>query len=130
LETKKEKEHGELWLKENEMLKTIKIVYFKYFNVGRRDILKRDIHYDLSQRELGQYELIFLNREQLRIMRNAFYAIYKYRFNDKKLSEIFYDRIYEKIPDSWYNTNFSENLLSPIERKNIEIIQNLENMRF
>jgi len=107
-------------------------VYLTYFNVGRRDILKRDIHYNLSQRELGQYELIFLNREQLRIMRNAFYAIYKYRFNDKRLDRVLYNYYfkYDSIPDSWYNLNFSENLLSPIERKNIEIIQNLENMRF
>jgi hypothetical protein len=89
---------------------------------------RRDIDENISKRELRQYELIFLNKNQLRIMRNTFYAIYGYRFNYKTLSEILYDCIYEEIPDRWYNPNFSEALLSPIERKNIEIIQNLENM--
>jgi hypothetical protein len=81
---------------------------------------------NISRRELMQYEFIFLNRGQLRIMRNAFYAVYKYRFNDNLLNEIFYEP-YLPVPDYWFNTNFSGRLLSPIERRNIEIIQNLEN---
>jgi hypothetical protein len=86
----------------------------------------------LSQVELGQYEFIFLNRWQLRIMRNAFYAVYRYRFNDQTLNEVLYYHRYwgDPIPDSWFNTNFRETLLSPMERRNIEIIQDLENMRF
>jgi hypothetical protein len=81
---------------------------------------------NISLRELRQYELIFLNRWQLRIIRNTFYAVYKYRFNDNVLNEIFYEP-YLPVPDYWFNTNFTEKLLSPIERRNIEIIQNLEN---
>jgi hypothetical protein len=87
-----------------------------------------NITYNISERELGKYEFIFLNKEQLRIMRNSFYARYKYRFTDKKLNEILYNQYWRgPIPDDWFNKNFSEALLTPIEKRNIEIIENLEN---
>jgi hypothetical protein len=100
--------------------------YEYYRNIWRR------YNINISQEELGQFEFIFLNGWQLRIMRNAFYAVYRYRFNDQTLNEVLYYSRYggEPIPDSWFNANFRETLLSPMERRNIEIIQNLENMRF
>jgi hypothetical protein len=78
---------------------------------------------NISNRELKKYELIFLTKWQLRIMRNSFYALHKYRFSDNTLNQIFY----AGYDESWFNTNSLTATLSPIEIKNIEIIQNLEN---
>jgi hypothetical protein len=83
---------------------------------------------NIINRELGKYELIFLTKWQLRIMRNTFYALHKYRFNDNLLNQIFYEDYYEHYNEDWFNKNFSTETLSLIERKNIEIIQNLENL--
>jgi hypothetical protein len=102
-------------------------VPFNYWGSGYGDRLSDNI----SKRELRQYELIFLNRWQLRIIRSAFFAVYKYRFNDAILIEMLYDNFGDRgwsIPDNWFNANFKETTLSPTERRNIEIIQNLENM--
>jgi hypothetical protein len=94
---------------------------------------------NISRRVLGTYELIFLNSWQLRLIRNAFYALHGYRFRDSELNELLYEsgiNIYRydiynyHIHDNWYNENFTEDVISPIERRNIEIIQNLENMLY
>jgi hypothetical protein len=84
---------------------------------------------NLSLYELEPYELVFLNRWQLRIIRNAFYARHKFRFNDPELIQFLYYNFSsrEYFPDSFFNMNFTEETLSAIERKNIEIIQRLEN---
>jgi hypothetical protein len=90
---------------------------------------------NISRRELGTYELIFLNSWQLRLIRNAFYALHGYRFRDSVLNELLYESginiyrhdIYNYHIDNWYNENFTEADLSPVERRNVEIIQNLEN---
>jgi hypothetical protein len=86
---------------------------------------------NISRRELAQYEFIFLNNWQLRIMRNAFYARYRYRFRDDTLNEIFYGLYindYYFNANNFYNANFTESMLSPVERRNIQIIQRLENL--
>jgi hypothetical protein len=93
--------------------------------------LGNTIYDNISSRELKQYELIFLNGWQLRIMRNAFYAVHKYKFNDNTLNQILYydywDFYYQNtIPDNWFNANFTEATLSQIERRNVDIIRNLE----
>jgi hypothetical protein len=104
-------------------------VYLRY-----RHRYKRAGYGNIIFEELEPYELIFLNRWQLRVMRNTFYARYKYKFNDNNLNLVFYTNygngFYDSVPpDNWYNKNFTESIFTPIERKNIEIIQNLENMR-
>jgi hypothetical protein len=83
---------------------------------------------NISRRELAPYELIFLNRWQLRIMRNAFYARHRYRFSDNTLNYFLYELYYDNYIEDRYNSNFSEEVFSPIERRNIEIIQRLENL--
>jgi hypothetical protein len=83
---------------------------------------------NLSRRELKMYELIFLNGWQLRIMRNAFYAVHKYRFNDTQLNQILYGLHLDYIKDDWFVNNVNEITFSSIEKRNIEIIQFLENM--
>ena len=76
---------------------------------------------NISQRELAPYELVFLTNNQLRIMRNAFFARHGFVFQSRDLQEIF---------GSWQNyqpnPNFHEGMLTDIDRANIATIQRLE----
>jgi len=89
---------------------------------------------NISQRELGLYELIFLNNWQLRIIRNAFFARHRFMFRNETLNQLFYQSTISNrfggftsgIPENWFYENFNFETLSPIEKKNIEIIQRLE----
>jgi hypothetical protein len=84
---------------------------------------------NISLRLLGTYELIFLNGWQLRIIRNAFYARHRYRFKDNELNQLFYESTLNLYYNNeLFNENFTEDIISPLERMNIEIIQNLENI--
>ena len=80
---------------------------------------------NITQRELAPYELIFLTNNQLRIMRNAFYARHGYVFRSKELQDIF-DSFYSTRRFSEPNPNFHEGMLTDIDRANIETIQRLE----
>jgi hypothetical protein len=64
-------------------------------------------------------ELWYLTKEQLRILRNLIYALYGYNFRDITLLNYFSSYFGSYL----INDNFTENLLSDIDRKNIEIIQ-------
>ena len=61
-------------------------------------------------------------------MRNSFYARHKYRFNDPELIDLLYFNFGapDYLPDSWFNAYFTDDTLSPMEKRNIEIIQELE----
>ena len=91
---------------------------------------------NISHRELYPYELVFLNRWQLRIMRNAFFAAHGFRFRDEELLRVLIGAPFGRmsldgvisIPDEFFNDNFTGETLSPIERRNVEIIQRLENL--
>jgi hypothetical protein len=90
-------------------------IYFGMFN---------DTHLrsSITKRLLGPYELIFLTKKQLQVMRNVFYARHGYIFKTKDMQAMFengavnYDR----------NPNFTESMLTDIDRANIEIIKRLE----
>jgi hypothetical protein len=70
-------------------------------------------------------DLWYLTKEQLRILRNLFYALHGYNFRDSTLLSYFSSHFgfYEVNPE------FSEDLLTPIERQNIAIIQREEQSR-
>jgi hypothetical protein len=83
----------------------------------------------ISERKLAPYELIFLTNRQLRIMRNAFYARHGYMFNNEDLHNLFlkytnFGFNYRENPD------FSESMLTEIDRENIATIQRLEAMEY
>ncbi|QQO10352.1 YARHG domain-containing protein [Breznakiella homolactica] len=96
------------------------IIQLGHFPLGSRES-------KISERYLGPYELIFLTNNQLRIMRNIFYAQYGYIFQDEELFDAF------KMLINWplykKNESFSENMLTDIDRVNIETIRKLENLK-
>jgi hypothetical protein len=69
-------------------------------------------------------ELVLLNKEQLRILRNSIYAYHGYVFRSIDLRDYFNSQ-------EWYKLNnyFSENLFSENERINLENIIGEENKR-
>ena len=77
---------------------------------------------DLMTKLIKQQDLFFLSNDQLRLLRNAFYAIHGYDFKSQDLKEYF-------SGFSWYkpNPNFSESDFTEIEWKNIELIRQMEN---
>lgn len=77
---------------------------------------------DLMTKLIKQQDLFFLSNDQLRLLRNAFYAIHGYDFKSQDLKEYF-------SGFSWYkpNPNFCESDFTEIERKNIELIRQMEN---
>jgi hypothetical protein len=101
---------------------------FVGFNL-EREVILTFLHNDgnISQRELAPYELFFLTSNQLRVMRNTFFARHGFVFSSMELQTIFEgfnidpgDRFY--VP----NPNFHEGMLTDIDRANIAIIQRLE----
>ena len=76
---------------------------------------------DITQRELAPYELLFLTSRQLRVMRNAFFARHGFVFQSADLQNIF-----ALIPGYRPNPNFTEDMLTDIDRANIATIQRLE----
>jgi hypothetical protein len=75
----------------------------------------------ISKRRLAPYELVFLTNKQLRLMRNAFYARHGYIFKDNALKKAF-----SMIFGYRENHDFSESMLTDIDRANIVIIGELE----
>jgi len=80
----------------------------------------KNLNHELIEAE----ELFYISNNQLRILRNSFYAIHDYIFNSKDL-DLFYSGF------KWYkkNTNFSESNFNNFERKNIETIKEMESMK-
>lgn len=80
-----------------------------------------------SQTEIPKLNLFFLNKKQLWLLRNAFYALHGYKFNNNELT-IFYSKNLEGY-NKLIERGFNENLLNDIERKNINLIKEIENSK-
>ena len=102
---------------------------FMTYTYPLREILLASLRTDrnISQRELAPYELIFLTNNQLRVMRNVFFARHGFTFRSTDLQNIFGDFYFSptfRLNDP--NPNFHEGLLTDIDRANIAVIQRLE----
>jgi len=72
-----------------------------------------------------QNDLWYLTKGELRILRNLFYALHGYDFNDSGLLNYFLSH----FGSYTVNPSFNENMLTETERQNIKIIQDEENKR-
>lgn len=84
---------------------------------------------DMSENLIEYKYLFFLQKQRLETLRNSFYAAHGYDFKNRKWKDYF-SEMYEKR-DSKYiiNPNFSESDFNETERKNIELIRKMENMK-
>ncbi len=78
---------------------------------------------DLKNEAIEMKDVFFLSNEQLRLLRNAFYAIHGYRFKSQALQNYFTQCGRYKPNSSFFEADFNET-----ERKNIELIRQMENM--
>ena len=78
---------------------------------------------------LMEYYLPFLNKSQLRILRNTIYAHYGYRFASKDLQELFNKCNVGGI--KWYNSvdSFDEAVITEPHREFINLIKKFEDMK-
>lgn len=79
---------------------------------------------DSDKRKLKKSDLKGLSKEELRIARNEIYARHGRMFDDKKLQKYFDSQ-------SWYEgtvpaSEFSEDILSSVEKKNVAFIRQFE----
>lgn len=89
---------------------------------------------DLTSHALSPEDLSYLTKRQLRILRNAFYACHGYDFKSEDLKRYFarIDTLQHEEAGKrkrFVNPHFSEADFNEIERKNIELIRQMENMK-
>lgn len=77
-------------------------------------------YFDYNKRVVDTKEFMWLRKDQLRIVRNAIYALRGYAFKSEDLKAFFAREGREWNPPYQINPNFSENDLSEIEKKNIQ----------
>ena len=79
-----------------------------------------------NETEISKLNLFFLNKKQLWLLRNAFYAVHGYKFENQLLTNFFLEYYY-KYSDLM-KQGFDENSFNETERKNIALIREMENM--
>ncbi|MBD5434119.1 MAG: YARHG domain-containing protein [Treponema sp.] len=84
---------------------------------------------DLSKELLSKADLFTLSRRQLSILRNSFYAKYGYGFKNKEIKAYFEANCKDQGVEYKVNPNFSESDFNEIERKNIALIREMENIK-
>lgn len=84
---------------------------------------------NLSKELLSKSDLFTLSKRQLSILRNSFYAKHGYNFKNKELREYFEANCREQGVEYKVNPKFSESVFNEVERKNIELIKEMENMK-
>jgi len=84
---------------------------------------------NLSKELLSKSDLFTLSKRQLSILRNSFYARHGYNFKNKELREYFEANCREQGVEYKVNPKFSESVFNEVERKNIELIKEMENMK-
>lgn len=83
----------------------------------------------LDRKLLSKEFLFFLSRQELSILRNAFYASHGYDFANNDLKKYFEDNCMRMGVEYHVNPNFSESDFNETERKNIALIREMENMK-
>jgi hypothetical protein len=95
---------------------------FPAFEMPQFEVSER--RWRLAREIITDEELILLNKEQLRILRNSIYAFHGYKFMSIDLQNYFNRQNWYKI-----NNNFTENNFSENEKTNLKNIISEENKR-
>lgn len=89
-------------------------------------VFQEDEYIFYKETEIPKLNLFFLNKKQLWLLRNAFYACHGYKFENQTLTNFFLENCYKYF--NLMEQGFDENSFNEIERKNIELIREMENM--
>mgnify|MGYP006376384925 FL=1 len=82
---------------------------------------------NLSQSIIPKLNLYFLNNKQLQLLRNSFFALHGYAFKNPELTDFYTENLpkYSEL----VKKGFDEKSFNEIEKKNIELIRELENAK-
>lgn len=82
---------------------------------------------NLSQSIIPKLNLYFLNNKQLQLLRNSFFALHGYAFKNPELTEFYTENLpkYSEL----VKKGFDEKSFNEIEKKNIDLIRELENIK-
>jgi len=118
----------------NIQLKDISLDYYEAFSIALVNLYefdfgfwidsKEETRWELRRRILTNNELVLLNKEQLRILRNSIYATNGYSFRSTDLQVYFSKKNWYKV-----NPNFSERSFFENEKINLDNISKEENRR-
>jgi hypothetical protein len=109
--------------------------YTDYFEIEISDVINNNgprcfpAYFQYNKKIVDKKEFKWFRKDQLRIVRNAIYALHGYYFESKDLQEYF-----STVGKSWnppyeVNPNFSEDDLSEIEKINYKNLLEEENRR-
>ena len=104
-------------------------LYKKYFHNFEEDVFLGFRSKNLSKELLSKADLFTLSKRQLSILRNSFYAKYGYGFKNKEVRAYFEANCKDQGVEYKVNPNFSESDFNETERKNIELIREMESMK-
>lgn len=79
---------------------------------------------NLRKEQIESREIFYLTNNQLSFLRNSFYAMHGYDFKNQTYKSFFSNYKWYKV-----SPNFSESDFNEIEKKNIAIIKELENIK-
>ena len=93
-----------------------------YYPTGFNKYLLGEVGINHLEESINLNDLVNLTKDGLRVLRNAIYAKYGYRFNSNDLSGYF-------MQFSWYKAEFInvDDRLTEIDKRNISLIQLVEN---
>ncbi len=101
-------------------------LYKEYFHDSEEDVLFIFRNKNLSKELLSKADLFTLSKRQLSILRNSFYAKYGYGFKNKEVKAYFEANCKDQSVEYKVNPHFSEADFNETERKNIELIRQME----
>lgn len=83
---------------------------------------------DITKYLINKKQLFFMQNKDLNILRNSIYACHGYNFKNQKWKDYFSTALEQQGFTYKINPNFSESDFNDIERKNIELIREMENL--
>lgn len=105
----------------------MELPYSAYCLYSSSVVFQADEYIFYNETEISKLNLFFLNKKQLRLLRNAFYALHGHAFKNPELYEFFLENL-EGYRDLM-KQGFNENSFNEIEWKNIALIRELEEMK-
>ena len=109
--------------------------YTDYFEIEISDVIYDDgprsfpAYFQFNKKIVDKKEFKWFRKDQLRIVRNAIYALHGYKFKSNDLNEYFVDVGKYWNPPYEVNPSFSEDDLSEIEKENFKNLLEEENKR-
>ena len=105
------------------------LLYKRSYPEIKEDVFLGFREKNISKKLLSKSDLFTLSKRQLSILRNSFYAKHGYNFKNKEVKAYFEANCRDQGVEYKVNPHFSESDFNEIERENIELIREMENIK-